>query len=125
MVKSNSVFKSGEFHPYKRKQNDLKQYSYCVLQKEECPLSPSESNMIHILHTHQSPHVIYAIFCITTESDLMTFFVLQLSTQSPVSHDWKSFVLEFSKCSVMLLPIFNMISVLLMPEKDGKLRDAL
>lgn len=35
----------------------------------------------------------------------MTLFVLQLNTKSPVSHDWKSLVFEFSKCRVMLLPI--------------------
>lgn len=77
-----------------------------------------------ILHFHQSLDPIYAIFYITADRDLMTFFVLQLSTQVPVSHDWKPFIFKLANCSVLFLPSYNIILVLLMPDEDGKFRGA-
>lgn len=78
-----------------------------------------------ILHFHQSPDLIYAIFCITADSDLITFFVLQLSAQFPVSHDWKSFIFKLTNNSVLVLPSYSIILVLPMQDEDGKFGDAL
>lgn len=74
------------------------------------------------LHFHRSPDLIYFIFCMIADSSLMTFFVLQLSTQFSVSHDWKSLIFKLTNCSVLVLPGYNIILIFLMPNENGKFR---
>lgn len=77
-----------------------------------------------ILHFHQSPHLIYAIFSITADSDLKTSFVIEVTTQFPVPYDKKPSSSN-SLTVFWFLSVYNVILVLLIPDVDWKFRNAI